>query len=213
MLQDIIAYLGEHWGEFGDAVIRHILLSVTSLAAACLIAIPLGILCAKKKRLCGPLISILTILRVIPSIGLLILILPLVETGFISTCFALTVLALPMISIHTYGGYSEIPPSILEAAEGMGLSKGQVFRKIKTPLALPQIFTGIRSASVDIISSATVAALMGSGGLGQYVFVGMQINSYTQLLIGGISVAAIALVNEVILWFLQKESIGNRLHG
>ena len=118
-----------------------------------------------------------------------------------------------MISIHTYGGYSEIPPSILEAAEGMGLSKGQVFRKIETPLALPQIFTGIRSASVDIISSATVAALMGSGGLGQYVFVGMQINSYTQLLIGGISVAAIALVNEVILWFLQKESIGNRLHG
>jgi osmoprotectant transport system permease protein len=117
---------------------------------------------------------------------------------------ALTVLAMPPILINTDAAFRNLDPAVIEAAQGMGMTAGQVLRRIEFPLALPVILTGIRTAAVEIISSATLAAFVGSGGLGIYITRGFALYDYGILMLGAAPVALLTLIAETILALLQR---------
>ncbi|TJY40683.1 ABC transporter permease [Cohnella pontilimi] len=204
MIHDMWQYVMDHREEFTLAIREHVLLSLVSLIAAVLVGVLIGILCAKYDKLANPIIGVFTFLRLIPSIALLIVFMPILKTGFMPTAFALTILALPAICINTYSGLTGVDRFAIESATGLGLSKRDIFTKVEFPLAMPLILVGIRSAFIDVISSATLAAIVGGGGLGIYIFRGMMMNDMVKLVLGGISIAVIALLAEVILSLVQR---------
>ena len=118
-------------------------------------------------RFAGTTIGVVNVLRTIPSLALLVAFLPLLGTGFLPAAVALTLYGLPAILINTYTALREVDPDIVEAGLGQGMTDRQVTHRIKIPLALPVIFAGIRTAAVQIVSAATLAAFVGGGGLGE----------------------------------------------
>ena len=184
----------------------HIWLSSFSMIAAMLICIPLGIWISRKLQIANYVINAVNIFRVIPSLAVLALMMPLLGVGFAPAAVALTLLAGPPILINTYVAFREINPAIKEAAKGMGMTPMQTIRKVELPLALPVMLAGIRTASVEIIASATLAVLIGGGGLGSYIINGVSMMSKSYLLIGAIPVALLAILSEIVFSFLQRKT-------
>jgi len=184
----------------------HIWLSSFSMIAAMLICIPLGIWISRKLNIANYVINAVNIFRVIPSLAVLALMMPLLGVGFAPAAVALTLLAGPPILINTYVAFREINPAIREAAKGMGMTPIQTIRKVEFPLALPVMLAGIRTASVEIIASATLAVLIGGGGLGSYIINGVSMMSKSYLLIGAIPVALLAILSEIVFSFLQRKT-------
>jgi osmoprotectant transport system permease protein len=129
---------------------------------------------------------------------------PLMGTGKTPALVALTILAVPPILINTIAGFAGIEASLYETARGMGMDEKQIFLKIEWPLALPLMLTGIRTSAVEVSASATIAAYIGAGGLGNIVFTGLGLNKAELLLIGGVSVAVISIGAELILGTVQN---------
>jgi len=184
----------------------HVWLSSFSMIAAMLICIPLGIWISRKLHIANYVINAVNIFRVIPSLAVLALMMPLLGVGFAPAAVALTLLAGPPILINTYVAFREINPAIKEAAKGMGMTPMQTILKVELPLALPVMLAGIRTASVEIIASATLAVLIGGGGLGSYIINGVSMMSKSYLLIGAIPVALLAILSEIVFSFLQRKT-------
>lgn len=184
----------------------HVWLSSFSMIAAMLICIPLGIWISRKLRVANYVINAINIFRVIPSLAILALAMPLLGVGFLPAAAALTLLACPPILINTYVAFREIDPAVKEAARGMGMAPLQVIRKVEIPLALPVVLAGIRTASVEIIASATLAVLIGGGGLGNYIINGVSMMSKSYLLIGAVPVALLSILSEIVFGFFQRKT-------
>ena len=184
----------------------HVWLSSFSMIAAMLICIPLGIWISRKLHIANYVINAVNIFRVIPRLAVLALMMPLLGVGFAPAAVALTLLAGPPILINTYVAFREINPAIKEAAKGMGMTPMQMILKVELPLALPVMLAGIRTASVEIIASATLAVLIGGGGLGSYIINGVSMMSKSYLLIGAIPVALLAILSEIVFSFLQRKT-------
>jgi len=204
MFKDILTYVVENQEAFSQALIEHILLSFLSVFIAFIIGLLLGIFCVKYKKVSNTIIGIFTFLRLIPSIAFLILFMPILKTGFLPAVVALTILAIPPICINTYSGIMGVDPFLIESATGMGLNKKQIFYRLELPLSIPMVIVGLRTSLIDVIATATVASIMGAGGLGRYIFAGMQMNNFVLLLLGGGTVALIALFVETSLTIVQK---------
>ena len=125
-------------------------------------------------------------------------------TGVRPAMTALVLLAVPPILMNTAAGFSEVPAFMLETAEGLGMTERQMFWKVKVPLAMPMILTGMRTAAIEIIASATIAAKIGAGGLGGIILTGLGLNRTDLLLIGGISVALLSLAAGMVFRLLMK---------
>jgi osmoprotectant transport system permease protein len=182
---------------FVVALQNHLWLSGIALVAVLLIALPLGLALTRQRGLANAAIAIVNILRTVPSLALLVIMLPLLGTGFLPSVVALTLYGLPALLLNTYTGLTQVDADIVEAARGQGFSDRQVMMKIEIPLALPVIFAGIRTAAVQIVSAATLAAFIGGGGLGELITAGMANFNFPQLVAGAVAVAALALVVEV----------------
>jgi osmoprotectant transport system permease protein len=182
---------------FWEAVRVHLSLSLLALLIATAICVPLGIACAKKQWLTGTIMGVFNSLRVIPSLAILVIILPLMGTGFAPALVALTILACPPILIHTYIGFRGIEPFVLEAAAGMGMGPGMILRKIEFPLAMPIMLSGLKTAAVEVVASATLAAFIGGGGLGTFIINGLGMYNFSLLLVGAVPVAILAILSEV----------------
>lgn len=142
--------------------------------------------------------------RVIPSLAILFLAYPYLGLGFRPALVAITVLAIPPILINTYAGFRAVPPEILEAARGMGMNAGEILRRVEFPLALPVIMAGLRTAGVEVIASATLAAFIGGGGLGDFILRGFALYDAQVMLAGAIPVALLALSAEGLLGLVQR---------
>ncbi|MCK9912109.1 ABC transporter permease, partial [Microbacteriaceae bacterium K1510] len=127
--------------------------------------------------------------RIIPSLAVLALAMPYVGIGFTPSLIALTLLVCPPILINTVTAFKELDKSVIEAAYGMGMDKARVMRKIEFPLALPVVITGIKTASVEVIASAALAAFIGGGGLGEFILNGIALAQSSLLLVGAIPIA------------------------
>ncbi|EUJ47522.1 bile exclusion locus B [Listeria rocourtiae FSL F6-920] len=193
------------------ALVQHIELSFISLFIAVFIAVPLGIYLTNHKRAAEPIIQVTAILQTIPSLALLGLLIPLVGIGTVPAIIALVIYALLPILRNTYTGIKEIDPVLMEAAEAMGMNKWKKLYKVQLPLAMPVIMAGIRTAMVLIIGTATLAALIGAGGLGDLILLGIDRNDNSLILLGAIPAALLAILFDVILRYMEKATFKRTL--
>ena len=197
-------YALANWPVFTRALATQVELSAAALGIGLVLCIPLGILAARSRLASLIVINVFGTARVIPSIAILFLALPLLGIGFLPALIALTVLACPPILVNTSAGFSSVDSAVIEAARGMGMSAGQVLRRIELPLALPVILAGVRIAAIEVIASATLATFIGGGGLGDFISQGFSTFAPNVVLVGAIPVALLALCSEVIFGGLQR---------
>lgn len=194
-----------------SAVVEHIQLSFISLFISVLIAVPLAIFLTNHKKLASPIIQITAIFQTIPSLALLGLMIPLVGIGKVPAVIALFIYALLPILRNTYTGLTDIDPSIVEAADAMGMSRLRKLIKVEIPIAMPVIMAGIRNAMVLIIGTATIASLIGAGGLGSLILLGIDRGNNYLILLGAIPAAILAVGFDYLLSFFERTSFKKTL--
>ncbi len=204
MLTEIMNYLLNHIDKYYEAVRIHIYISISAVLISILIAVPLGIICAKYTKVSQPIMNLFNFFRIIPSLAILVLVMPIIGTGFFPALLALVILAIPPILINTYLGIQNINGFVIESAQGMGMDYKKMLCKIEIPLAMPLIITGVRTSAVEVIASATLASYIGAGGLGDFIFTGLGMNDSRILIIGGASVALLSVIVEMLLFMFQQ---------
>lgn len=199
-------YAISNWGGLLSALQQHFLLVLVPLAIGLIVGLPLGLWSARSRLAATTLINFFNALRVIPSLAILFVFISVPYFGLSvrSAMVALTLLVMPPILINTDVAFRSIDPMIREAAYGMGMSSRQVLQTIEIPLALPVVIAGIKTATVEVIASATLAAFIGAGGLGTFIVRGFALYDNAILLVGAIPVALLALAAEVGLSTLQR---------
>jgi len=199
-------FLG-HRAEILDATLTHLTLVLIAMAIAIAIAVPLGMLIVQRRSLRTLSLGLASVFQTIPSLALFGFLIPLPFIGGIgprTAIVALVVYALLPILRNTYVGLSGIDPAVLEAAEAMGMTNSQILFRVRLPLALGVILAGIRTATVITIGVATIAAAIGAGGLGTFIFRGVAMVSDAVILAGAIPAALLALVADFLLGLLER---------
>lgn len=213
MLIGALDYIMSHGGVFRAALLVHVNLSAAALGLAALLAIPLGVLLAHRPRLAPYVINLAGALRTLPSLAILALMLPILGTGFLPSLVALFVYAVPPILINTHAGVTQVDADVIDAARGQGMRPGQIVLRVELPLALPVIFAGLRTAAVQVVAGATLAAFIGGGGLGDFITAGIAIMDYSRLLVGAIPVALLAIATEVAFGTIERLLTSRGLRG
>lgn len=211
MLNQIIDYFQSNSSQFIGYLIQHMKLSFIALFVAICIGIPLGYISYRNKRLGEFLTTSSQLLRIIPSLAVLFILIPLIGVGELPALIALTFLAVPPIIMNTILGFNEIPSITLEVAQGLGMNEKQLRNRIEFPLAAPYILNGIKLALVEIIASATLATYIGAGGLGTLIFTGLGLYRMDLLIIGGGTVAILSLLSMFMMDLLIEKVAEN--HG
>lgn len=193
MWLQMITYLQNNIDAYLSAILEHICISILALIIAIFVGIPSAFFCVRYKQAQKFVVPLFGVLRIIPSLGVLLLLIPIMGTGVPPAITALVLLAIPPILMNAVTGLLEVPPFMLETATGCGMTERQVWLKVRFPLAMPFILTGIKTALIEIIASATLAAKIGAGGLGEIIFTGLGLNRFDLLLIGGITVALLSV--------------------
>jgi osmoprotectant transport system permease protein len=204
----------EHWsGSSGIPVrlLEHVEMSALSVAAGALIALPLGLWIGHTRRGEFLVVSVANLGRAIPSFGLLFLFVIIFELGLDTPpalrppiLFALILLAIPPILTNTYVGIQTVEADTLEAARGMGMTEGEVLRRIELPLAAPVIVAGLRTAAVQVVATATLAAAVAGGGLGRFIVDGFASGNHPQVFGGALMVALLAIATELAMGLLER---------
>ncbi|MFM0712612.1 ABC transporter permease/substrate-binding protein [Streptococcus suis] len=184
----------ERKDEWGLALFEHLRISLLALIIAIAIAVPLGLILSSKKGLTEWSLQITGIFQTIPSLALLGLFIPFMGIGTLPAVVALVIYAIFPILQGTLTGLGEIDPSLEEAATAFGMNKWEKLKKFKLALAMPILMSGIRTASIMIIGTATLAALVGAGGLGSFILLGIDRNDSALILIGAVSSAVLAVL-------------------
>jgi len=195
---------GANWqGEKGvwHRLAEHLYFSGVTLGVSCLIALPLALWLGHIGKGGALAVNISNVGRAVPTLAVLILLTltPLGEHGDLPTLIALVLFAVPPLLTNAYIGMREVDRSVVEAARGMGMSGGQVFRRVELPLAYPLVMTGLRSAAVQVVATATLAAMAGEGGLGRIITAGFSLQNTPQVVAGALLVAVLALLVEAVL--------------
>jgi osmoprotectant transport system permease protein len=204
MFQQMMDYFQNNKEAYLLAIWEHISISVMALLLAMLVGITAGFLCVRFKRSQKWIMSLFQVLRIVPSLAVLLLLIPIMGTGVRPAMTALIILAIPPILINTAAGLLEVPEFMLETAAACGMTERQVWMRIRFSLAMPMILRGIKTAFIEIIASATLTAKIGAGGLGGIIFTGLGLNRFDLLLIGGITVAILSVSASLLLELLDR---------
>jgi len=175
-----------------------------SILVAIVIGVTLGALVSRNAFLSFLALNASGLLRAIPIIAVLILFVPFFGIGLLPAVIALIVIGIPPILLNTYTGIRGIDPAMIESAKGMGMTTLQIATRIQAPLVTPLVAAGIRTSAVQIIATATLAAFIGAGGYGDYIVDGFNVFNYTELIVGAVSVALLAMFVEVFMSWLQR---------
>jgi len=218
-ISDVVAWLTDPANWTGRDAIplrvgEHIVLSSVSLSIGLAIALPLGLYIGHTGRWAGAVVAITNVGRAIPSVGILgiayTLTLPLVAAldlrniGTPAAIIALVALAIPPIVVNAYVGVREVDADTKEAARGLGMTGRQLLRQVEIPLASPVILAGIRTASIQVIATATLGAIISTGGLGRFIVDGFAQVDYPQMVGGAVLVMALALFSEALFAVAQR---------
>lgn len=205
---------GQNWSGPNGVPIRvlqHVEISAAGVALALLVAVPIGLLIGHVRRGQFVAVSIANLGRAIPSFAILSIVFQLMlhyigrrAFGFWPTVIALFLLAVPPILTNTYVGVEGVDRDTVEAAKGMGMTGGQVLSKLELPLAIPLMIAGIRTAAVQVVATATLAALIAGGGLGRYIIDGFAQGDQPQVLAGAVLVAVLAILTELGFGLLER---------
>lgn len=191
-------------GEWGTALLEHLQLSLLTLLIAIFLAIPIAIFLSPFKKIAELFLQIAGVFQTIPSLALLGLLIPIMGIGTWPALTALVIYALFPILQNTLTGLAEIDPNLVEAGTAFGMNKWERLKKFEIPLAMPVIMSGIRTSAVMVIGTATLAALIGAGGLGTFILLGIDRNNASLILIGAISSALLAILFNFVLKLLEK---------
>ena len=191
-------------GALARRTLRHLLLTSVSLALAALVAIPFGLVLERRRRLAEPLVRMTGLLQTIPGIALLAFMIPLLGIGTTPALVALFIYSLYPIVRNTYSGVRDADPVAVSAAHALGMTPGQVLRHVRLPLAAPTIMAGVRTAAVINVGTATLAAFIGAGGLGEPIVTGLALSDTGLILSGAIPAALLALLVDLALGLCER---------
>ena len=200
-------FMAEHQAEILSATLEHVELVLIAMTAAILIGVPLGMLIVRRAKLRTLALGIAGIFQTIPSLALFGFLIPIPFIGGIgqrTAIVALTLYALLPILRNTYVGLTEIDPAVLESAEAMGMTQAQILFRVRLPLGLAVILAGVRTATIITIGVATIAAAIGAGGLGTFIFRGVALVNDSLLLAGAIPAALLAILADFLLGRLER---------
>ncbi len=207
---NLIRFYLDNTREVVGLVGQHLLLVLVSTGVAVAIGVPLGILLTRRPAWRGPVLGLANLFQTIPSLALFGFLIPLPFLGGIgarTAIVALVVYALLPIVRNTYVGISGVDPAVREAARGMGMTDGELLRIVELPLAAGVILAGIRVATVVGVGTATIAAAIGAGGLGVYIFRGVAVVDNTLILAGAVPAALLALGADGLLGILERRFV------
>lgn len=206
MWREIYDIVTTRTSELWNLIVQHIGISMIALLIAILIAVPLGIFLTRTPKLAGPIIGITSVFQTIPSLALLVFMVPIIGTGRLPAIIALTVYGLLPILRNTYVGINSVNRSTIQAGVGMGMTNKQQLFIVEIPLAASVIMGGIRTATVLVVGVATIAGLIGAGGLGDFIFRGLSTNSTGLIMAGAIPAALIALLFDFLLKYVENHA-------
>ena len=206
-MSKLLATFQERFGDWLTALGQHLQLSLLTLLLAIFLAVPLAIYLSTRKRASNWVLQVAGIFQTIPSMALLGLFIPIMGIGTLPALTALVIYAIFPILQNTITGLQGIDPSLEEAGIAFGMTKLERLKKFEIPLAMPVIMSGIRTAAVMIIGTATLAALIGAGGLGSFILLGIDRNNASLILIGALSSAFLAIAFNLLLKWMEKAKL------
>jgi|SRR5688572_15106668 len=226
---DVIGWFTDpiNWGGNDGIPTRmaeHLVLSAVPLVIALVIGLPLAAWVGHTGRFAGLAVNVANVGRAIPSLAIMALAAILMnrwlvdiglrrEAGEISTIVAMAALAIPPIVTNTYVGISEVERELVDAARGMGMTGSQVLRRVEIPLALPVILAGVRTAAVQVVATATLGAVFGTGGIGRYIIDGIAQRKDEEVFAGALVVAALSIGTELVFALIQRRAVSAGIRG
>ncbi|MFJ5530633.1 ABC transporter permease [Streptomyces sp. NPDC093261] len=212
VLHFVNAFFGDsaHWHGYDGIphrLLEHVRYSLLALAFAAAIGLPIGLITGHSGRGGNTLALIATAARALPSFGLLVLMFILLGFGLLPVMIPLVVLAVPPILVTTYEAVRSVDPPPVDAARGMGMTEPRILFQVEVPVALPLILSGLRSAAIQIVSTATIAAYVSLGGVGRYIVDGLYQRDYEKVVGGATLVAVLALVTLGVFWAVARTAV------
>jgi osmoprotectant transport system permease protein len=217
-LQAVLAWFsdpGTWTGPSGIVVrlVEHVGISAAAMALACLVALPVGLGLGHTGRGGALAVGVADIGRAVPSYALLLVFFPVFGLGFATALPALVLLAIPPILTNAYVAVRDVEAELVEAGRGMGLGERQIIGRVELPVALPVVIAGVRTAAVQVVATATLAALVAGGGLGRFIVDGFALRDHGMLVGGAILVALLAVAVERGFSLLERRAISPGLSG
>lgn len=204
MLTSIFSLYQSRWSFFLELIVQHIRIASTAILISGVIGLILGVLISQHRKYASWIIGAINVAYTIPSISMLGFLIPFTGIGNKTATIALIIYGLLPMVRNTYTGITTIQPSIIEVAEGMGSSPWQILYKIKLPLALPVIISGVRSMVVMTISLSGIASYIGAGGLGVAIYRGITTNNAAMTYAGSILIALVALSSDQLVSWIER---------
>lgn len=195
-----------NWDQVLQALAEHILVSGSALLIAFAISLPIGIWAARSTRVMAVSLGITGVLYTIPTLALLALLIPIVGLGKTNGILAMVMFSLMILIRNIAIGIRGVPPEVVDAARGMGMSGAQVLRRVELPLALPVILAGLRVAAVTVISITVVAAYVNAGGLGTIIFAGMSNDHTPKIWVGALTACLLSVLVDVLLSMVETRA-------
>lgn len=202
---DLISYMSRNSGLLWEYFVSHVIMVLSGVGLAIIIGIPLGILASRNEKLGKLILAVTNILQVIPSLALLVLLMLVIGLGTKTVIIGLLFYSLNPIVRNTYVGLKQVNPSYIEAGRGIGMSPLQLLLKVRFPLSLTYIMSGLRIAAVIAIGVVTIAPLVGGDGLGREIYAGINGQNPMRIYAGAIPAALLAIVSDLVLGYFQRK--------
>ncbi|WP_273478057.1 ABC transporter permease [Ignavigranum ruoffiae] len=199
-----MSFLQEYGGELLINTGEHLYIAFVALLLGVLVAVPLGILLTKVPKVAKFVIGLASIFQTIPSLALLAFMIPLFGIGKVPAILAMFIYSLLPILRNTYVGMDQVDENLKDAAKGMGMTSWESIRKVEIPMAMPVIMAGIRLSAVYVVAWTTLASYISAGGLGDFIFNGLQLYKIDLILAGTIPITILALLTDLLLAKLEK---------
>jgi osmoprotectant transport system permease protein len=204
VLGHLAAFVANPANAYWAHTVQYVTLCAAAAGLAILVGAPLGIAVSRRPLLAFVAVNLTGFMRAIPVIAFLAFAIPYLGLGFVPSLVALAVLGIPPILLNTYTGIRAIEPALIDAARGCGMTRWQIIRRVQLPLVLPVVAAGVRTSTVQIIATATLASIIGAGGYGDYILSGLYQVDATQILAGAVPVTLLAMAAELSLGWAQR---------
>jgi len=211
-LNQALSYIftADNWAGnagLGARILEHLQYTAVAVAVSALIAIPIGMIIGHTGRGAFLVVTAVNALRALPTLGVLLLGVLLWGLGLLPPTVALTLLGIPPLLAGTYAGIANVDPKVVDAATSMGMTNWRVLTRVEVPIALPLILGGLRTATLQVVATATVAAYASLGGLGRYLIDGIKVREFHIALVGALMVTVLALLLDGVLALVVRASV------
>lgn len=202
-----MSFLIENFSQLMLKISEHLFLSMSALALGIIFAVPLGLVVSRSKKAAGVVIGISSVLQTVPSLALLAIMVPIFGVGKFPAVLALFIYSLLPILRNTVLGMNSVNENIIDAAKGMGMKPWQIILKVQVPLSIGVIMSGIRLSAIYVVAWTSLAAYIGAGGLGEFIFNGLNNFNFPMIIAGTIPITIMALIIDGILSLIEKRLV------